>query len=92
MKTHSFDSVRDLIKEMDCDEALFLSPDCYDKAIIGISHDDRIIYSYDKLVEVVMENAGSTFIDARAWVDYNILDSLPSMGEHSPIVLFELDI
>ena len=86
-----YKNLKELIEFMGIDEALFLAPDCYNEAIIGISHDDRIIYSYDKLVEVLMQR-GNTLEDARAWADSNIVESLVYLGEKSPIVLYEIEI
>ena len=85
-------SLKELANDLAEDEAIFIIPDCYDKAIVGLSHDGRIVYSYDKLVDVTKDSGDDiTFEDARAWVDVNVIQSLQSLGDKSPIVLFELD-
>lgn len=39
---------REILADLDYEElVVFENPD-YDEAIIGVSHDDRVIYDYDK--------------------------------------------
>lgn len=65
-------------------EAVILSEEFYDEAIIGISNDDRVVYSYQGLVEALMRHDGMSEEDAEEWVSYNVLGSL--YGENMPIV------
>ena len=45
---------KELLDDMGCvDSIIFTNPD-YDDAIIGVSHDDRVIYDYDKMLEHLM--------------------------------------
>lgn len=39
-------------------EGAILEPEYLDEAIIGISHDDRAVYSYSKLVDAFMKHDG----------------------------------
>ena len=62
----------------------------YDNAIIGISTDDRIIYSYDKLLDVLQNEYDFTFEDAISHIDFNIIRSL-DYNENSPIIMYDDD-
>lgn len=67
--------------------SLFENPS-YETAFIGISHDDRAVYDYDKMVEYLVEKDGISEEDAADFVCYNTLRSLPYY-ENSPIVVFD---
>lgn len=62
----------------------------FDAAIIGIDSEGvRLVYSYDALIEVLIENSNPhmTYEDAAEYIDYNIIGSLPSLGPHAPIII-----
>ncbi len=70
--------------------AFFTNPDFID-AILGISEDGRLVYSYSKMVESLMLKNIMSYEDAVEFIDYNTIRSLPYMGEKSPIVLYSLE-
>lgn len=76
------------------DIVLFENPD-YADAVVGISHDDRLIYSYAKMVEHLMRVDGITEEEAIDFIDTNTMRALPyaaGYGAHPPIILFDLFI
>ena len=62
----------------------------YDDALIGVSHDGRAIYDYDKMIEWLMNTEGWDYIDAVEWIEFNTIRALPYMGEDAPIILHPL--
>lgn len=68
------------------DLVVFENPS-FDKAIIGVSYDDRVVYDYDLMVEAAMEEEGWTAEDAIDWIEFNTLRSLGYV-EGSPIVIY----
>lgn len=83
---------RDLINELGYEDSIvFENPD-YDDAIIGVSHDDRVIYSYDKMVECLVKADGMTEEEAMEFIDYNTIRAIPYAGELAPIVLMNEDL
>lgn len=62
----------------------------YDTALIGVSHDNRAIYDYEKMVEWLMENQNWSSEDAIEWIDYNTIRSIPYGGVGAPIVMYPL--
>ena len=60
--------------------------DGYSRAIVGFSEEGRVVYDYDRLIEVMMEDDGCTEEDARDWYDFNIERSFPYY-KPSPIVI-----
>ena len=69
---------------------IFTNPD-YDDAIIGISHDDRVIYDYDKMIAHLMDHEDMTDEEAADYISYNTIRSIPYAGEYSPIVMYGLN-
>lgn len=62
----------------------------YDTALIGVTHDDRTVYDFDKMVEWVMETQGYSHEEAIEWIEYNTIRALPYMGPDSPVILYPL--
>ena len=59
----------------------------YSDAFIGISHDDRAIYDYNKMVEFLIAKEGITEMEAIEWIDYNTIRFLPYQ-ENAPIIMY----
>lgn len=81
---------REILDDMGyTDSVIFTNPD-YDDAIIGVSHDDRVIYDYDKMLEHLIGNEDMTDEEAADFISYNTIRSIPYAGENAPIVMFGL--
>ena len=72
------------------EDALVFDNLAYDKAIIGIPTDDRVVYDYDKMVEDLVVNEDFTLEEAIEWIDYNTIRSLPYAGENGPIIMYHI--
>lgn len=66
----------------------FLVDFSYDTALIGVTHDNRAVYDYDKMVEWLVETQGWDELEAMEWIDYNTIRALPYMGSDGPIVVY----
>ena len=63
----------------------------YDNSIIGISDDDRVVYSYDSMVRELAEEDGIGLEDAEDFVSYNTIRALSYISDkNKPIVVYEL--
>ena len=71
------------------DSIVFENPD-YDEAIIGVSHDGRVIYDMDLMVEHLMVHDGMTEMDAVDFIDYNCSYSSPYAAYGDPIIMYRL--
>lgn len=68
----------------------FTNPN-YASAIIGISTEGNIVYSYEKMIDYLMKTDDMTYEDAIDWIDYNVVRSIPytqKMGT-MPIIIYE---
>lgn len=62
----------------------------YDPALIGVSDDDRAVYSYDKMLEWLIDHEGMDRADAMEWIDYNTFPSLSYAGPQALIIIYDL--
>lgn len=72
------------------DAAYFINPD-YEGAIVGVTDDGRVVYDFDKMVEYLMDKEGWSDIDSIEWIEYNVIRSIPYMGENAPIIIYSLE-
>ena len=71
------------------EEVLILDNHAYDKSVVGITEDGRLIYDFNKMVEEFMEDEDCDETEAIEWLEYNTLRALPYMGERAPIIITE---
>ena len=83
-------SARDVLLDNGYEDVVIFENYSYDTALIGVSHDNRAIYDYEKMVEWLMEKEGFTMEEAVEWIDYNTIRSIPYGGENtqSSCILF----
>ena len=72
------------------EDAIIFDNMSYDGSIIGVTTDDRVVYSYDKMVEELMQDEEWSYEDAVEWIDYNTIRALPYAGENAPIIMYTI--
>ena len=85
-------SNRDILVNMGFEDSIvFENPD-FDDAIIGVDvNDDRVVYDYEKMVEVLAEQDGIPIEESADFIGYNTLRAIPYMGPKAPIVIRKLE-
>lgn len=85
--------LKDIISDVVLDEEelntiLVLEGDEFADGAIGLTHDNHLVYDYDKLVSSLVKH-GYTEEDAIDWLDYNTLGSLIGNmeGYKKPIII-----
>jgi hypothetical protein len=63
----------------------------YDNSIIGITFDDRLVYSYERMIQEYAEDNNCSIEDAIEWIDFNTVRALPYFGENAPIIVYEFE-
>ena len=82
------DEIRDEIGVHNPD-AIVYDPKELDHAIIGMSGDGCVVYSYEKLMGIFMTiNKDWSEIDAEEWLSYNVVGS--HLGKYNPVVVYDL--
>ena len=72
------------------DDVKYLVNYSYDDALIGVSHDGRAIYDYEKMIEWLMDEEYWTDEQAIEWIEYNTIRAIAYMGEDAPIIMYPL--
>ncbi|MCQ2253992.1 MAG: helix-turn-helix domain-containing protein [Bacteroidaceae bacterium] len=87
----TIDSLKEWLCENDHEDTVVLESPDYLSAIVGISEEGRLIYSYDKMVEHLMTAENMDAEEAMEFIDYNTIRALPYAGEMTPIVLYDIE-
>ena len=74
------------------EDVIVFENESYDDALIGVSHDGRAIYSFDKMVEWLCKKDGIDEEEAIEWIEYNTIRAIPYAGEKAPIVMYDLPV
>lgn len=65
-------------------DSQFLIADGFDEAVIGYDYQtERLIYSYNKCLDILMQDETMSYEDAVEWMGYNVMDSY--VGDKTPI-------
>lgn len=85
------EQLKDSLNELGYKDTVVLENPSYLNAIIGITDDGALCYSYEKMIECLMEEDKMEQEDAMEFIDYNTIRALPyasSMGVR-PIVVYD---
>lgn len=83
------EELKEFLVERGYEEVIvFENPD-YADACIGVSSDDRAVYSYDKMIQHLMVTDDMTMEEAIEFIDYNTIRALPYMGDKGPVVVYD---
>lgn len=63
----------------------FLVANGLNDAIVGVSTDNRLVYSVDKIIEILTLEQGMTYEESMEYFCFNIQDAY--MGEKTPIFI-----
>lgn len=61
------------------------------RAIVGISHDSRLVYSYTKLIQLIIEDSEGEIDEEGAieHIEYNVIRTADYLGPHAPIIMYD---
>lgn len=87
----TIDSLKEWLCENGHEDTVVLESPDYLSAIVGISEEGRLIYSYNKMIEHLMTAENMDAEEAMEFIDYNTIRALPYAGEMAPIVLYDIE-
>lgn len=73
------------------DDVLIFANFEYDDALIGITMDNRAVYSFDKMIECVIKEEGVNDIEAIERIECDIAESLNNLGCKTPIIMYSVE-
>lgn len=59
-----------------------------ESTILGLSQDNKVIYSFDRMINNLKDRDGMTTIEAQEYIEYNIIRALPYLGNNAPVILY----
>lgn len=80
------DSLKEWLVDQGYEDAIVFESPSYRNAVIGVSEEGRVIYSSRIIIEDKMIDEGMEYEDAMDDYSYNLLRSLPYMGEMAPVI------
>ena len=83
-------TANELLTEAGYEDVVIFKDFSYDDALIGVSHDNRAIYDYDKMIEWLVTTEEWSYEEAAEWIDYNTIRSLGYYGSDAPIVMYPI--
>ena len=83
---------KDILCEIGLENAIvFENPD-YQDAIVGYDVvSERVVYSYDKMIESLMTNDNMSYEESIEFIEYNTIRACPYMGDKAPIILQNIE-
>lgn len=86
----SNEDLKEWLIDHDHENSIVLESPSYRNAVIGVSEEGRVIYSARIIIEDMMIDEGMEYEDALEHFSYNLLRSLPYMGEMAPIIQYDI--
>lgn len=79
--------IREMVLEFldDDEEVMFFDSPSYDEAIIGLSENNKVVYSYDGMIDCLMKKENMSAEEAMEFIDYNT--ACFSEKENYPIIV-----
>ena len=60
-------------------------------AIIGLDTEDRVVYDFNKMRDILVERDGMTDEEAVDYLGYNTVRAMEYMGEKRPVVMYPVE-
>lgn len=82
--------LKDLLSELGYEDTVVFENPSYLNAIIGISDAGGLCYSYEKMIQCLMEEDKMDYEEAMEFIDYNTVRALPyaSTWGNRPIIVY----
>lgn len=81
----------DRLVDMGYEGTVILENPSFNEAIIGVTEDRRLVYSYEKMIVELLEKEAMSPEEAQEFIDYNTVRAIPYMGEHRPIIVYPIE-
>lgn len=80
----------DILLKTGFDSIRLLNNLSYDDALIGVTHDGRAVYDYDKMIQWLVDVHKMTQDQAVEWIEHNTLVGLKYFGLKSPLIMYKI--
>lgn len=84
-------TVAEKIEELGAEDVVIFESPSYESAFIGVSHDNRAVYDYYKMVDYLVATDDMTYDEAIEFIDYNTIGCLGGNDTRLPIVVYPIE-
>lgn len=85
------DELREELQHQYDNELIFFDMVAYDNSIIGITTDNRVVYSFSQMVEELSRDLEIDELDAIEWIEYNTIRASAYFSEpNAPIIVYDV--
>lgn len=84
------DNVEKILLDNGLDGTPYFVDDNYETAILGYTDEGNLVYSYDGMIEYLALKDNISYEEAQEWIDYNVIRTIPYMGDKKPIIVYGL--
>lgn len=86
------EEVKEVLTFMGYEDAILFEDPSYTNAVIGFSDTGQVCYSYEKMIQCLVEEDKMTEEDAMEFIDYNTVRALPYCNPSSnrPIIIYDI--
>jgi len=81
----------EFLEDKGYENSVLLEPEQYDEAVVGVTWEGRVVYSYEKIVDMLMRVDGMPYEDAIEYTDYNTVRGVDYMGPYAPILIYGIE-
>lgn len=84
-------TLKETLVERGYEDTIIFENPSYESAVIGISENGQVCYSYEKMIEHLMKEDSMEYDEAMEFIDYNTIRALPycNPADKRPIVIYE---
>lgn len=83
--------IRQALCDMGHDEAVIFDGPDFDDAIVGVTDEGRVIYDFNKMVQIAMDRGGIDMDTALDDICYNAIRALP-YTDNAPIIMYPVEV
>lgn len=88
----SNDPLKEWLVDQGYNDSILLESPSYRNAVVGVSEEGRVIYSARIILQDMIIDEGMEHEEAVDHFSYNLLRSLPYMGEMAPIIQYDITL
>lgn len=68
--------MRNKLNDLGYEDCIIFDDLAYDEAIVGITHDNRVVYDSELMIQALIDHDGMSYEEAIDWFEYNTLRGL----------------
>ena len=87
------EELKEILTSMGYEDSILFENPSYCDAVIGVTDTGQVCYSYDKMIQYLVNEDNMTEEDAIEFIDYNTVRALPYCNPTSckPVIVYDIN-